>query len=378
VRHGLLLVLAAAACSRAPAQEQGDEQRAQGIRLDPAARGLEAPVHLTAPPGDPRLFIVQQGGRIRVVRGGVLLGTPYLDLSREVSRGMEQGLLSMAFHPRFRENGFFFVNYTDRGGDTRVVRYRADPDADVADPASAHLVLAVDQPYANHNGGHVLFGSDGMLYVGMGDGGSGGDPHGHGQRRNTMLGKLLRIDVDREAPYGIPADNPFARGAGRGERGEIWAYGLRNPWRLAFDSGLLYVADVGQNAWEEVNVVPDTARGLNYGWRIMEGAHCYRNPVCRQDGLVLPAVAYGREDGCSITGGVVYRGRAVPQLVGHYLYSDWCDGWLRSFRWDGRRAVDRRRWDVRNAGSVTSFGVDGQGEVYVLGAGTAWRIVRAN
>jgi glucose/arabinose dehydrogenase len=281
-----------------------------------------------------------------------------------VSTGSEQGLLSVAFHPRYRETGWFYVNFTNRSGDTRVVRYRANPAADTADPASATVLLAVDQPYANHNGGHVLFGPDGALYVAMGDGGAGGDPRGHAQDPRSLLGKLLRLDADADPER--PPRTPVI---------EVWALGLRNPWRVAFDSGLVYIADVGQNRWEEVNVAPADRRGLNYGWRTMEGAHCYRNPWCDRDGLVLPAVAYGHGDGdCSVIGGVVYRGRAVPALVGHYLYSDWCGGWLRTFAWRGA-ATDQRRWAVPNVGMVTSFGTDGAGEVYLIAAGgTVYRI----
>ncbi len=372
----VLAVTAAAAAAFALVLAAQDPARADGIRLDPVARGLDEPVHVAAPAGDARLFVTEKGGRIRVIRDGRLLERPYLDIARDVSTGGEQGLLSVAFHPRFRDNGRFYVNFTDRRGDTRVVGYRADPAADTADPASAALVLHVPQPYANHNGGHVLFGPDGMLYVGMGDGGAGGDPHGHAQDRRSLLGKLLRLDVDGGVPYAVPPGNPFAGGR---TRAEIWALGLRNPWRIAFDSGLVYIADVGQNRWEEVNVAPADRGGLNYGWRTMEGAHCYRNPFCGREGLVLPAVAYDHDDGCSVIGGVVYRGRAAPVLAGRYLYSDWCGGWLRSFTWRNGAATDQRRWEIGNVGMVTSFGTDGSGEVYLVAAnGIVYRITAAH
>lgn len=356
--------LAAALACSAPAQETA---LTDGLRLEPVVRGLDEPVHVAAPPGDERLFIVEKGGRIRIARDGRLLPRPFLDLGALVSTGAEQGLLSIAFHPRFAENGRFVVNYTDTRGDTRVVRYRADPAADTAEGASATVLLTVDQPYANHNGGHVLFGPDGLLYVAMGDGGSGGDPRGHAQDPRSLLGKLLRVDADAD-PAAPPRTPPV----------EVWALGLRNPWRVAFDSGWIYIADVGQNRWEEINVAPAGRRGLNYGWRTMEGRHCYRNPFCGTDGLVMPAVEYSHDDGCSVIGGAVYRGRAVPALAGHYLYSDWCGGWLRSFRWTAGRVTDERRWRIDNVGMVTSFGTGADGEIYLVAArGTVYRIAAA-
>jgi glucose/arabinose dehydrogenase len=323
---------------------------ATGLRLVEVARGLDRPLCVTAPAGDSRLFVVEQGGRVKIVQAGRVLARPFIDLSDRISAGGERGLLSIAFHPAYAKNGFFFVNYTNRRGDTRVERYQVTRDPDVADPASAKLVLAVDQPYVNHNGGHVLFGPDGHLYVGMGDGGAGGDPHGNGQNPRALLGKLLRIDVDAPDP-----------------RPEIWAIGLRNPWRFAFDapSGLLYIADVGQDKWEEVDVAPLAQRGLNYGWNIMEGKHEYARRGRSIAGLVAPIVEYGHGDGCSITGGFVYRGSAMPDLAGTYFFSDYCDGWIRSFRMRDGRALERREWRGLDAGSVTSFGLDSAGEMYL-------------
>jgi glucose/arabinose dehydrogenase/anti-sigma factor RsiW len=365
------------------------------LRVERVVRGLAMPLHLTAPAGDPRLFIVEQEGRIRIVKNGALVARPFLDIAAKIASGGERGLLSLAFHPRYAENGFFYVNYTDLEGDTRVERYTVTSDPDVAAATSGVMLLTIEQPYPNHNGGHILFGLDGMLYVGMGDGGSGGDPHGYGQSRNTLLGKLLRIDPSLpprfargdpprfargdssgQAPYAVPRDNPFVDSAGI--RPEIWAYGLRNPWRMAFDrpTGLLYIADVGQSSWEEVNVQPAAAKGLNYGWNRMEGNHCYGLPVCRKAGLVVPALEYSHDDGCSITGGVVYRGKALPFLVGHYLYSDYCTGFLRSFTFGNGAVTGQRYWDVGSIGSVLSFGEDGAGEVYVLSSnGAVYRIV---
>lgn len=347
------------------------------IQLEVVVTGLRSPVHLTAPAADARLFVVEQEGRIRIVQNGQLLGTPFLDIVSRVGSGGERGLLSLAFHPQYRTNGFFYVNYTDRNGDTRVERFTVTSDANRADAASTKLILTVAQPYANHNGGHILFGPDNMLYIAMGDGGSGGDPQNHAQNRNDLLGDLLRIDVSGD-PYTIPADNPFRNQTGL--RGEIWAYGLRNPWRVAFDrtDGNLYIADVGQNQIEEVNVVRSNAGGLNYGWRVMEGSQCY-NPSsnCSRTGLTLPVVEYQHAGGaCSVTGGLVYRGAQIASLRGHYFYADYCAGWVRSFRYSNGQAADERNWDLGSIGSILSFGEDANGELYVLSAnGSVHRLV---
>ncbi len=292
--------------------------------------------------------------------------------------GGERGLLSVAFHPRYASNGLFYVNYTDRGGDTRIERYRVGAHRDRADPASVKLVLRVEQPYANHNGGQIAFGPDGKLYVGMGDGGSGGDPHGHGQNPRTLLGAMLRLDVDAGDPYAVPRDNPFV---GRpAARGEIWATGVRNPWRFSFDhrAGLLYVADVGQNRWEEVNVVEAGKGGLDYGWNVMEASHCFRAERCDRSGRVIPVLEYDHSEGCTVIGGYVYRGSRLPALQGHYFYADYCEGWVRSFRYRGGAAADRRTWDFGDVGNVLSFGEDGAGELYVLSdRGKVYRMVPA-
>lgn len=379
---GALLLAALAGCAASPGEEDGGTRDvfapATGLRLEKVLTGLHDPVYLTAPAGDPRLFIVEQAGLVRIARDGKLLDRPFLDLTKRVKTGTERGLLSLAFHPRYAENGFLFVNYTDRSGDTRIERYRVTADPDVADPSSAKLILAVDQPYSNHNGGHVLFGPDGMFYVGMGDGGSANDPHDHGQNTATLLGDLLRIDVDRGDPFAIPPDNPLV--GRRGARPEIWAYGLRNPWRLTFDApaGLLYIADVGQDRWEEVNVAPAGSAGLNYGWNILEGRHDFRVRGRSKADLVAPAVEYPHRDGCSVTGGYVYRGRNIPAVVGHYFFSDYCTGWIRSFRYQEGKATDLRQWTGLTPSEVTSFGVDGAGELYVLsGRGEVHRLASA-
>ncbi len=342
------------------------------------ASGLDHPVHLAAPAGDPRLFVVEQPGRIRIIAGGRLLPRPFLDLTDRVRDGGERGLLSVAFHPRYARNGTFYVDYTDRRGDTAIERYTVSHDPDVADPASAQRVLSITQPYANHNGGLVAFAPDGMLWIGMGDGGSGGDPHGNGQSHATLLGKLLRIDVDHGNPYAIPRDNPFA--GGRGGRPEIWALGMRNPWRFCFDreAGLVYIADVGQDLWEEVDVAPLSTAGLNYGWNRMEGLHAFRSVAGDSTHLAPPALEYGHREGCSVTGGVVYRGTRIPALRGQYLFSDYCSGWLRGFRYQAGQAFDLREWPHLDAGTVVSFGTDAAGEVYIVSHdGRIFRIVPA-
>jgi hypothetical protein len=317
--------------------------------------------------------VVEQPGRVRIIANGVLLTTPFLDITDRVLAGGERGLLSIAFHPNYATNGYLFVDYTDLSGDTRLDRFRVSADPNLADKTSAKPILFVDQPYSNHNGGLVLFGPDGKLYVGLGDGGSGGDPQGNGQNRGVLLGKLLRLDVDGGDPYAIPADNPFVGVSG--VRGEIWAYGLRNPWRFALDreAGMLYIADVGQNRREEVNVAPAGAGGLNYGWNVMEGDECYAS-ACERSGLTLPVLAYGHADGCSITGGYVYRGQEIPALRGHYFYSDYCGGWVKSFRHEGGAAADQRDWGL-HLERVLSFGEDSAGELYVLSAnGNVYRL----
>jgi glucose/arabinose dehydrogenase len=377
----LVLALGSIVCAtpQDDARDATVEKTSNAITLavEQVASGLDQPVYLTAPEGDPRLFIVEQPGRIRVVENGRVLGKPFLDIVNKVRSGGEQGLLSVAFHPLYRSNGFLFVNYTDNKGDTRIERYTVSADRNAVDAGSAKLILAIDQRYSNHQGGLNLFGPDGMLYIGMGDGGSQGDPHGNGQNPNSLLAKLLRINVDRGDPYTIPAANPYAKGGGRGE---IWAIGLRNPWRFAFDrvSGLLYIADVGGSRFEEIDVAPASTAGINYGWNIMEGPSCHRSSGCNQPGLQRPAVSYGHENGvCSVIGGFVYRGQKIPEIQGQYFYSDYCNSWLRSFGFAGGKVTDQHEWPVGRLGSVTSFGEDSQGELYITtSSGRVYRIIK--
>ncbi len=331
-------------------------------RWQPVAEGLTRPVDL-AHTADERLFIVEQAGLIRILQDGRLLPQPFLDIRDRVQdQANEQGLLGIAFDPRYAETGYFYLNYTGQGGDTLIARFQVSQDPNLADPASEQVLLRIAQPYANHNGGGLRFGPDGMLYIGTGDGGSADDPQGNGQNLDTLLGKMLRLDVRRGDPYAIPPDNPFAAGGGRPE---IWAYGLRNPWRFAFDpfSGSLFIADVGQNRWEEINLIPAGQGGLNFGWNLREGAHPFASQ--RTAGLTDPIAEYDHSQGCSVTGGVVVASPSLPQWRGVYLYGDYCSGriWglVRNAQgdWTSAPLID-------SGLAISSFGQDAQGEVYVV------------
>jgi glucose/arabinose dehydrogenase len=331
--------------------------------------GLRAPLDLQSVPGDAeRLYVVEQGGRIRIVRNGQVAAT-FLDIAGRLSSGGERGLLGLAFHPQFATNRRFFVNYTNPAGDTHISEFRASS-SDAADPASERILLEVGQPFANHNGGGLAFDNAGRLLIALGDGGSGGDPLNNGQKLGTLLGKILRIDVDAGSPYVVPADNPFRAMAGA--RPEIWAYGLRNPFRIAIDrpTGDLYIGDVGQNAVEEIDVDPGSRRGgLNYGWRITEGSRCF-NPSsgCDTSGVTMPIYEYSHGEGCSVTGGVVYRGCRIPALAGTYFFADYCSAFVRSLRFASGQATELRDWTagLRGIDSPTSFGLDAAGELYIV------------
>ena len=367
------------AAPRDDARTQTTQSSSQSISLgtQEVARGLDNPVYLTAPSGDSRLFVVEQPGRIRIIDNGRLVEKPFLDITGKVGYGGERGLLSVAFHPLYRSNGFLFVNYTDKNGDTHVERYSVSSDRNVLDPTTAKLILAIDQPYSNHNGGLVMFGPDGMLYFGMGDGGSQRDPHNNGQNPNALLGKLLRINVDRDDPYSIPSGNPYARGGGKGE---VWAIGLRNPWRFSFDkpTGLLYIADVGQDKYEEVNIAPANRPGVNYGWSAMDGPDCFKSSACNKSQFQQPALTYTHDSGtCSIIGGFVYRGRAIPEIVGQYFYSDYCNSWVRSLSYANDKVSAYHQWIDGGLGSIVSFGEDSQGELYICSSnGRVYRIIK--
>jgi glucose/arabinose dehydrogenase len=357
------------------------------LMLQQVVSGLTQPLFLTAPAGDARLFIVERPGRIRIVANGTLLSQPFLDISAQLSTDGERGLLSMAFDPQYAQNGSFYIYYTDLSGNITVDRMQVSPsNPNRADQVTSVRVIAIPHPtYNNHNGGQLAFGPDGYLYMGTGDGGGAGDPAGNAQNLNSLLGKILRLDVGNTSVgqnYAIPAGNPYAGQSGR--RGEIWASGVRNPWRFSFDrtDGLLYIADVGQDEREEVDISAATSGGLNYGWDVMEGTACYGATNCDRSGLTLPKFEYlhGASDvnGCSITGGYVYRGAALPELAGRYFYSDYCKGFLKSFTYSGGVAGALTDWDLGAAvGNVLSFGQDSQGELYMLAAsGSVYRIVR--
>jgi glucose/arabinose dehydrogenase len=332
------------------------------LELKVVATGLDDPVFATAAPGErSRLYVVEQGGLVRVLERGKLLDEPFLDVSSEISTGGERGLLSLAFHPDYASNQLFYVDYTDLEGDTRVVEYRASSTG--GEPTRVRELLYVMQPYANHNGGQLAFGPDGLLYVGMGDGGSGGDPEDHAQDLSSRLGKLLRLDVD-----------------GRSTDWEMVGYGLRNPWRFSFDrvTGDLWIADVGQNAVEEVDFVSrkDLVNTYNFGWDVFEGSVPFEDKVLTPGGtLVDPIIEYAHDLGCSITGGYVYRGKLVrKQAWGRYFFGDYCSGRIWSAaRWN--HEVSRRGHPFRVPG-LTSFGEDAAGELYLLSSdGTVRRLV---
>lgn len=331
------------------------------------ARGLSAPIGLAnAGDGSGRLFVLEKAGLIRTIQDGELLPDPFLNITDRVgSGGSEQGLLGLAFHPGFSENGFFYVNYTDRQGDTVIARYQVSPNGSTrADPVNETILLQVPQPFGNHNGGSVVFGPDGYLYLGLGDGGSGGDPQDNAQSLNTRLGKILRIDIDHGDPYSIPADNPFVEGGGEPE---IWAYGLRNPWRFSFDraTGELYIADVGQNQWEEVNYLPASSPvGANFGWNYFEGSQPYAGSPPAGVELIFPVAEYGRNQGCSVTGGYVYRGSRLPAWQGIYVFGDYCSGNVWGLLRDAQGEWDQAVL-FENVGRITSFGEDETGEIYL-------------
>jgi uncharacterized protein (TIGR03437 family) len=346
------------------------------FRLTSVISGLGSLTDIqNAADGTGRLFLVQQNGLIRILRNGALVSQPFLDIRARTVAGGERGLLGLAFPQGFAGKQRFYVNYTDRNGNTVIAMYRVTADGDVADSASETVLLNIAQPFENHNGGQLRFGPDGYLYIGMGDGGSGGDPMGNGQNRNARLGKLLRLDVESQpGRAGIPPDNPFVNTAGT--RPEIWALGLRNPWRFSFDraTGDLFIADVGQNLWEEVNFTPAASKGgENYGWNRMEGLVCY-TAGCSTQGLTLPVAVYPHADGdCSVTGGFVYRGRISPGLRGAYIYADYCTGRIRVLRHESGQWVGGVV--ITSGLLITTFGEDEAGEIYAgTSAGAVLRV----
>jgi hypothetical protein len=371
--------------------------------------GFSSPVFLAAPPGDTeRLFVVEQAGLIRIIKNGTVLATPFLDWTADVlSDGNEQGLLGLAFHPDFDTNGIFYIYYTAGNlisSRSIIRRFQVSANPDVANVATSFRIFRFDQTDDNHNGGHIEFGPDNYLYLGLGDGGGAGDPFGAGQNPNTLLGKMLRIDpnsddfpADAQQNYAIPPTNPFV--ANPGVRDEIWALGMRNPYRYAFDelTGDLYIGDVGQTCWEEIDIQPGSSSGgENYGWDITEGNHCFFSPggtcggSCNNapcgSGITFPVLEYCHNlDGfsCSITGGRVYRGDKIPTMQGHYFYADFCSNQIYTFRWNGNSILEHtnRTSELDPPGAstiedITAFGKDGVGELYIVErTGQIWKII---
>jgi len=340
--------------------------------------GLAKPVAVVAEPGSNRFFVVEQTGKVVIVDDGTILAAPYIDLTADVTtEGLEQGLLGFALHPNYVQNGRSFVYFTDIQGDTQLLEYQRIDDSRAK---FAKTILKQDQPHQYHNGGHVLFGPDGYLYLTLGDGGGIGDQFRNAQNPDTLLGGVIRIDVDGGDPYAIPPDNPYVGGGGRQE---LFVYGLRNPWRIAFDvvTNEIYVTDVGQELWEEINVLPlETAGATNFGWPIVEGSQCYEADTCDRTGLFEPTVPLIHEYICSLIGGPVYYGEALPELWGNYVYGDFCIGWVRTLKMVDGEPTRMRSWerDLGRLGMITSFGTDNDGEILVLNTeGELRRIIRA-
>ncbi|MEO2095165.1 MAG: PQQ-dependent sugar dehydrogenase [bacterium] len=356
---------------------------AQSLKVTEIASGFSAPLYLTAPPGDTsRLFIVEQGGRIKIIKNGTLLSTPFINLDPLTNGSGERGLLGLAFHPQYASNGKFYVSYTNTGNSSVVREYTVSANPDVASTGSFKDIFGpLSQPFSNHNGGCIQFGGDGMLYAAYGDGGSANDPSNRAQNTTNLLGKMLRFDVDIAAPY-IPASNPFVGVAGTSD--EIWAIGLRNPWRFSFDRSTadLWIGDVGQNAREEIDFETAGNGGNNYGWRCMEGLSCtgLSGCTCNNAALTMPVDTYSHGFGCSVTGGYRYRGAAMPNFVGRYFYGDYCSGRIWSFAFNGSSISGKTEHTtdlgIPGGENITSFGEDANGELYVVDAsgGQIWRI----
>ena len=340
-----------------------------GYEWRPVISGLDNPIGIAnAGDGSGRLFILEQAGRIRIVKDGVLLPEPFLDIVPKVDCCGERGLLGLAFHPDYENNGLFYINYIDLNSDTVIARFHVSDNPDVADIGSEQKILGTAQPYPNHNGGGMAFGLDGYLYLGLGDGGSGGDPHGNGQNPNTLLGKILRLDIASAEPYAIPPDNPFVQGGGAPE---VWAWGLRNPWRFSFDrlTGDLFIGDVGQGDWEEIDfLAAGSPGGANFGWNFREGLHPFaRNNAPPPANLVLidPVVEYGHDKGVSVVGGNVYRGERLPEWSGIYLYGDFGSGIIWGLLHDAQ-GVWQNALLFQTGLNISSFGEDEAGEIYLV------------
>jgi glucose/arabinose dehydrogenase len=403
-----LVLAAGAVCFGAPPMPS---EAPPAVRFELVAQVEERPLFVTHDSRG-RLFIVEQPGRVRMMTGGKLLEKPYIDISEDLYTQGECGLLGMAFHPKFAENGLVYLNYTrqkpgivpgkiQKGGktvnvmtlETVIAEFKVDPAAESVDLKTERLVLLIDQPYENHNGGMIAFGPDGMLYIGMGDGGNQRDPHRNGQNLSVLLGKMLRIDVTPREGYAVPKDNPFV--AKQGARPEIWTYGMRNPWRFSFDreTGLLYAADVGEERWEEVDII---SKGGNYGWSEREGDYPFirkprakdepkpTSPPEKAEGFVGPIKTYWHDIGMSITGGYVYRGKAIPALRGWYLYGDYSKGTIWGLKYEEGKVVGDAVVKITNEKEVrpmlpSGFGEDDEGEIYICSHqdGKVWKLALA-
>ena len=348
----------------------------EGLSLTLVAEDLEEPAGLASPPGDERVFVLERAGRIRVVDRSGLREEPALDLTGSVNSLGEKGMTGLAFHPDFRANQRAFVVYNESSGDSLVVEYRVTgTNRRTFDLDTAEVLLRLDQDDFFHQGGFAAFGPDGMLWLTFGDGGDAGDPSDRGQDPHSLHATVVRIDVDRGSPYAIPPDNPFAAGVDGAP--EVWAYGFRNPWRIAIDepNNVVVIADVGQFSREEININSLDEPGKNHGWPIVEGDRCFRAPRCEEEaealGLVSPALVYGRDAGCAVIGGPIYRGEAIPELDGHYFFGDHCIGWIHSLEIAGERILDEIDWtdELTAIPNLMSFGTDGRGEIHVLQRG---------
>jgi glucose/arabinose dehydrogenase len=343
------------------------------VKLEPYVTGVNSPLVMVSPPGDARKFVVEQWGRIRIIDAdGNLMGEPFLDIRDRIVTLWgdfdERGMLGLAFHPDYANNGRFYVYYTDQGGRRQVSEFqRSVSDPNIASPDTERVLIELEQPPdatdIRHYAGQLAFGPDGYLWIAMGD---GADSRDQGQDPNTMFGAISRIDVDSAEPYGIPPENPFVDGGGAPE---VWSYGLRNPWRFSIDAvdGLIYIADVGHADQEEVNVLPIAEAGFNLGWSDVEGTRCFHVQDCDLANYTAPVLTYTHEEGCSVTGGYVYRGAAIPELQGTYFYSDWCSQWIRSFKYVGGAVTEEQDWSEQlgQLGQINTFGVDSSGELYV-------------
>ena len=375
---GVMLCALMAACNGSSDEGGGGgagppPATSNSLRLQTVTAVLSSPVFLTAPTGDVgRLFIVEQGGLIRILNSldGTPRATPFLDVAGLIVTGGEQGLLGMAFDPNYAGNGRFYIYYTNTAGDIVIARYGVSTNPDIANAGAQAILKTIAHPTnQNHNGGMLAFGPDGCLYAGIGDGGGSGDPNGNAQNTNSLLGKILRLDPETGSACGT--DNPFANGTGGAP--EVWSFGLRNPWRFSFDrsTGVLYIGDVGQDQREEVDAVvgPNAGQGVNFGWNIMEGFACFNPPSgCNSSGLTPPILDYSHDAGaCSVTGGYVYRGTLNPAVNGSYFYADYCAGFVRSFQLQGGRPSSQNTWPLLSpGGQITSFGEDARGELYIL------------